>query len=71
MSQDKVDESGPMVSEARWVDTDRLYQHLLHLHNMQAITPDQYKTLYKQISSRDVENQVVAQESIAQLINSL
>lgn len=68
MSQD---ESGPMVSEARWVDTGKLYQHLLHLHNMQAITPEQYKTLYKQLGSRDVENHVVAEETIAQLISTL
>lgn len=60
-----------MLNKAGWVNIDKLYQYLLYLHNMQAITPDQYKTLYKQISSRDVENQVVAQESIAQLINSL
>jgi len=75
MSQNQVEkmveEPEPTESRARWIDTHRLYQHLLHLHNMQAITPDQYKTLYKQINSRDEENLVVAQESIAQLISSL
>lgn len=64
-------ESVSMKMEGRWVDRAKLYQHLLHLHNMQAITLDQYRTLYKQISSQDVENQVVAEETIAHLIGSL
>jgi len=62
------DESKVIVSESR---RDALYQHLLHLHNIQAITLEQYKTLYKQLGSRDLENHVIVEETIAQLISKL
>lgn len=54
-----------------YVNIETQLVHLIHLMNMQAITPQDYRTLYKQLHSPDKENHVVAEQCILEIIRNL
>ena len=54
-----------------YVDIDKCKAHLIHLANMEAITPQDYRSLYKQLHSPDKENHVVAEQCILEIIKNL